>query len=1149
MKVLLMAIIALLTVYTGTVNAQAPKSFNYQGVARDAEGQIISKRTISLRLSIVSESNPNQAVYTEVHQVKTNNLGLFAIRIGQGGPIVGSIESVDWGSAAHYLSTEMDVANNGHYVMMGTAPLLSVPYALYAEKAGSSNDGNREIDFSGIFGQTIRHNGTEWETSSTIYNNGTNVGLGTTSPAAKLDVNGNVNITLGKEITFGGERALAVDTNRNIMQGRQTGAALTSGVNNNMIGYRAGWKTTSGSNNSIIGYNAGYDNTTGSSNMFLGYKAGYSNTTGSNNFYSGLQAGYGSTTGINNIAIGTKAGSSIGDANDNTFVGREAGLNTINNRNTFIGKSSGDANTNGTENTYIGYNANGVDSLVNATAIGANAYVAVNNSVVLGNAANIGIGTSSPEALLHVSSEGTDQKGGIRISGGTGNSVIYMNGSSDLVLRKLGQDDQLVLDAQGNVGIGTSSPQDKLEVQGAIRMVDGNEQAGYIPVSDSTGRMVWTDPLSLSTASNNIITDSDNDTKIQVEEGEDDDDIIRFDVGGTQRWIMKEGRIEPTNTGNSVFIGKDAGQADDYSGNINIFIGFETGKNSTSGYSNTAIGAYSFQDNTTGFNNVAIGSGASSDNTNGSDNVAIGHLALYDNKTGKYNTAIGTQALEYGANNASENTALGYKAGHNSNGSHNVFLGFEAGKNKNVSHRLYIDNSSTANPLIYGEFDNKILVVNGSLKVNDGTQSEGYVFTCDSNGTGSWQPNISNAVNAISDNDNDTKIQLEETADEDIIRFDIAGNEALWMEINANEDVMISLRDNNTFFNTSPDSSTGINNTFIGKNAGNSNTTGQQNTYIGARAGQNFNTGRYNVFIGEAAGVNKTSGNSNVFIGDAAGQSNFTGSSNVFVGDAAGIANQGSNNIFIGSYAGAETDEESNRLYIEGIAGNGDNPLIYGEFDNKLLTFNANVGIGTSLPTQKLHVIDNADGFEEFVAKIENTANSNDSRDEGLLIRAGHNNYSSSESSSMIQFETPNGDYCGRIRQSGTSAVEYVSASDERLKTQIVPTKYGLDDLMRIQVKDYYYKADRKREDLHTGFLAQQLYECYPKAVDVGGEDVTEEPWGVAYGSLTPLLVKAVQDQQEVIESLLERIETLEKTISVVKSSETSIEQNKTIEK
>lgn len=184
------------------------------------------------------------------------------------------------------------------------------------------------------------------------------------------------------------------------------------------------------------------------------------------------------------------------------------------------------------------------------------------------------------------------------------------------------------------------------------------------------------------------------------------------------------------------------------------------------------------------------------------------------------------------------------------------------------------------------------------------------------------------------------------------------------------------------------------------------------------------------------------------------------------------------------------------------------------------------VGIGTTGPSSALHVVAEADGSEQFVARIQNTANSNSSRDDGLLVRAGHNTHNGSAESSFIQFETPNGDYCGRIRQSGTSAVEYVSASDRRLKENIRSTRFGLQDLLKIEVRDYNFKKDGPA-NVQTGFIAQELYNAYSPAVGVGGENVETDPWDVAYGSLTPLLVQAIQDQQQIIETQQTVIETV----------------------
>ncbi len=106
------------------------------------------------------------------------------------------------------------------------------------------------------------------------------------------------------------------------------------------------------------------------------------------------------------------------------------------------------------------------------------------------------------------------------------------------------------------------------------------------------------------------------------------------------------------------------------------------------------------------------------------------------------------------------------------------------------------------------------------------------------------------------------------------------------------------------------------------------------------------------------------------------------------------------------------------------------------------------------------------------------------------------------------------------------NSVQYNTTSDIRLKENIGKTKYGLADLMKIRVTDYNYKIDEKK-NRHTGFLAQDLYKIFPNAVTIGGKDPKTEPWLVDYGKVTPLIVKAVQEQQALIEQLQAQVNEL----------------------
>jgi hypothetical protein len=87
------------------------------------------------------------------------------------------------------------------------------------------------------------------------------------------------------------------------------------------------------------------------------------------------------------------------------------------------------------------------------------------------------------------------------------------------------------------------------------------------------------------------------------------------------------------------------------------------------------------------------------------------------------------------------------------------------------------------------------------------------------------------------------------------------------------------------------------------------------------------------------------------------------------------------------------------------------------------------------------------------------------------------------------------------------------------LKENIVKTTYSIDDLMRVKVRDYNLISDMNKEKV-TGFVAQELYEVYPYAVSKPTDE--QDIWGVDYGKVTPIIVKAVQDQQHMITQLKE---------------------------
>jgi hypothetical protein len=107
------------------------------------------------------------------------------------------------------------------------------------------------------------------------------------------------------------------------------------------------------------------------------------------------------------------------------------------------------------------------------------------------------------------------------------------------------------------------------------------------------------------------------------------------------------------------------------------------------------------------------------------------------------------------------------------------------------------------------------------------------------------------------------------------------------------------------------------------------------------------------------------------------------------------------------------------------------------------------------------------------------------------------------------------------------TAVRYNTSSDERLKKNIVDSGSAIPLINSIKIRSY----DWKETDSHVDFgvIAQELNTVAPDAVSEGttGDDMTKT-WGVDTSTLVPALVKAIQEQQALIQSLTTRITALE---------------------
>lgn len=117
--------------------AQSPAKISYQAVIRNGNNELVTNSTIGLQISILQGTADGTIVFSETHKPESNVNGLITIEIGYGAVVSGNISAIDWTNGPFFLKTEADPAGGTNYTISGTSQLLSVPYALHAETAGS----------------------------------------------------------------------------------------------------------------------------------------------------------------------------------------------------------------------------------------------------------------------------------------------------------------------------------------------------------------------------------------------------------------------------------------------------------------------------------------------------------------------------------------------------------------------------------------------------------------------------------------------------------------------------------------------------------------------------------------------------------------------------------------------------------------------------------------------------------------------------------------------------------------------------------------------------------------------------------------------------------------------------------------------------
>ena len=117
------------------------EGINFQGLARNAAGEVLVSQKISLRLSILLDSESGTVAYVETRQVTTNPQGIFAVVLGDANTLTKSTDfsTINWTPAPKFIKVEMDPNAGTNFTAMGTSKLQAVPFAFYAYGVDAEN--------------------------------------------------------------------------------------------------------------------------------------------------------------------------------------------------------------------------------------------------------------------------------------------------------------------------------------------------------------------------------------------------------------------------------------------------------------------------------------------------------------------------------------------------------------------------------------------------------------------------------------------------------------------------------------------------------------------------------------------------------------------------------------------------------------------------------------------------------------------------------------------------------------------------------------------------------------------------------------------------------------------------------------------------
>lgn len=989
------------------------------------------------------------------------------------------------------------------------------------------------------------------------------------------------------------------DSIRNVAVGFEA-LAYNNRNDNLALGYRAGYLNNYlqtnpdlGVENTYVGFVSGYYPNTGNQNTALGYRAlqgaGYFNADDpGNNFYkrnvavgdSALTYAYGN----DNVAIGFKTLTLSANTSKHTAVGSRALANTIATYpNTAVGYSSQDSATTGSANTSLGSYALAKNKTgFNNTAIGNAAMYEATSTQNLYPYDNTAVGN---DALRFTKYYGHVAVGAGALRNDT--SGVYNTAVGYLSMNNN-------LSGYYNVALGTSAL--RSNTTGFANTAIGTNSM-FNHKSDSYNTSVGFESMindtsgGLNTAigwrSLRIAKSGEENTALGVGTLEFTDSSLAntavgrgamigaFNITSDLAYNTSIGYYAGAYMDSVEFVsavGAWAGHRNQ--GKENTFMGYNSGYgfvgSGLTGIENSGFGSHTLVFNTTGKSNTAIGLGALYANRTGNGNVGIGTRALANAQNYHYNIAIGDSAM-YG-NNADGNVAIGTFSMYNNNtGTFNTATGNYSLKFNSGGHRNVAMGDSTYYNNTNGSYNTGIgyRATNGSSFGINSTAIGAYALVNQDNSM------VLGSINGVNTATADTKVGIGTTTPDST--FSVADKFLVGSTGTVQFDNSVPVM--NYMFKSG---TTNADRMILSHSPAISNygiqyqdLTDKMNFLSNGLSVLTADLGTSRVGVGTSSPAAKL----HVMRNGASGGT-FIGNPSVIIEDNAQSYVQLTNPT--NSENGILSGSAATTIRSGIVFGADSTVFLRSGGNNTRMTIDNNgyIGIGTTAPVTKLHINETANVNPNI--RVSSVSSAYEPGVELVKLSGGADWKMAVDAGNVLTFSRALDDFVAAptdyyqmsvasFRPAtdnavtlGTAALRWntvyafngvINTSDARDKENIETLQYGLKEIMKLRPVSYNWK-ENPQWGRKLGFIAQEVKPILGEVIQTGAlknklqlNDDDEkksagesDKLGIYYSDIIPVTVKAIQEQQTLIDKLEKENEALrlknlqlEKDIQLIK--------------